>query len=248
MIISFSKKFIFIKNLKIGGSSLEIYLAQFCSDEDIITPLTKIEENFKREKKIRSIQNTKIKIFSLGLRNLKKFNFYKTKEIHDHAELSQIINSNLKKKIKDFYIFTLVRNPFNQIVSYFFWYLFHEKNFSQNSLNNMDKQYLKKEFKQFLKKKSFNFFKDQEKRCNAKNLSIDIFKFEDYQNCIKTVKEKLKLGKGKFEIGDINFKNLNITNKLTIDQEDAEIILKNGKYFFENFSYSKEIPTKFISS
>jgi hypothetical protein len=38
-IISFSHNFIFIKTRKTAGTSLEVHLAQQCTDEDIITPI-----------------------------------------------------------------------------------------------------------------------------------------------------------------------------------------------------------------
>ena len=44
MIINHSKKFIFIKTPKTGGSSVEFYLSQYCKEKDTITPLLKDEE------------------------------------------------------------------------------------------------------------------------------------------------------------------------------------------------------------
>ena len=38
-IVSFSHEFIFIKTRKTAGTSLEVYLAQQCTDEDIIAPI-----------------------------------------------------------------------------------------------------------------------------------------------------------------------------------------------------------------
>ena len=49
MIISFSKKFVFLKNMKVGGSSIEFYLTQFCNENDVITPLLKEEEKLKKK-------------------------------------------------------------------------------------------------------------------------------------------------------------------------------------------------------
>jgi hypothetical protein len=44
MILSKSHKFIFIKGVKVGGTSIEIALAPFCGPHDIITPITPIDE------------------------------------------------------------------------------------------------------------------------------------------------------------------------------------------------------------
>jgi len=40
MIISHKYKFIFIKTRKTAGTSIEIYLSQYCDDNDIVTPIT----------------------------------------------------------------------------------------------------------------------------------------------------------------------------------------------------------------
>lgn len=44
MILSKRHRFIFIKGVKVGGTSIEIALAPFCGPDDIITPITPIDE------------------------------------------------------------------------------------------------------------------------------------------------------------------------------------------------------------
>jgi hypothetical protein len=44
MILSKRHNFIFIKGVKVGGTSIEIALAPFCGPDDIITPITPIDE------------------------------------------------------------------------------------------------------------------------------------------------------------------------------------------------------------
>jgi hypothetical protein len=44
MILSKQHKFIFIKGVKVAGTSIEIALAPFCGPDDIITPITPIDE------------------------------------------------------------------------------------------------------------------------------------------------------------------------------------------------------------
>jgi len=47
MIASFEHDFIFIKTRKTGGTSVEIYLSQFCGADDIVTPLTFEDERLR---------------------------------------------------------------------------------------------------------------------------------------------------------------------------------------------------------
>ncbi len=49
MIISHSKKFIFLRTIKTASSSVEIFLSQFCRNDDILTELFEDEEVFKKK-------------------------------------------------------------------------------------------------------------------------------------------------------------------------------------------------------
>ena len=49
MIISYSKKFGYLRTIKVASSSLEFYFAQFCDHKDIITPLHAKEEKQKKK-------------------------------------------------------------------------------------------------------------------------------------------------------------------------------------------------------
>ena len=44
MIISKANKFVFIKGRKVAGTSVEVGLSTLCTSEDILTPITPIDE------------------------------------------------------------------------------------------------------------------------------------------------------------------------------------------------------------
>ena len=44
MILSKVHRFIFIKGIKVGGTSVEIALSRLCGPDDIVTPITPIDE------------------------------------------------------------------------------------------------------------------------------------------------------------------------------------------------------------
>ena len=50
MIISHKNKFIFLKPKKVAGTSMEIFLSQFCGDNDVITQIG--TENLRVRSKI----------------------------------------------------------------------------------------------------------------------------------------------------------------------------------------------------
>lgn len=47
MILSHRHRFIFIKGIKVAGTSVEIALSQICGDDDIITPITPVDERLR---------------------------------------------------------------------------------------------------------------------------------------------------------------------------------------------------------
>ncbi|OGM03875.1 hypothetical protein A2715_01975 [Candidatus Woesebacteria bacterium RIFCSPHIGHO2_01_FULL_39_32] len=101
MIISHKHKYIFIKPTKVAGTSLEVALAESCGKEDIITPITEYSESSDDDRYEHLARN---------------FDGY-----YNHLPPSEI-----KKKIRNdtwnnYYKFTVIRNPWDQVVSRYHW-------------------------------------------------------------------------------------------------------------------------------
>jgi|AntDeeMinimDraft_5_1070356.scaffolds.fasta_scaffold24123_2 hypothetical protein len=60
MIIAHKHKFIFFRTRKTAGSSLEIALSEFCGKEDIIAPISKKEEEMRRQLGFLEAQNYRL--------------------------------------------------------------------------------------------------------------------------------------------------------------------------------------------
>lgn len=122
MIISHKHKFIFIKTKKTAGTSIEIALSKICGKEDVISPITKEDENFRTKYANVSAQN-----YNIPLNQYSKFDLFKSlitrkrKIYYNHMPCVEI-KENITRDIWDNYFkFTIERNPFDKIVSLYYW-------------------------------------------------------------------------------------------------------------------------------
>ncbi len=102
MIISHSRKFIFIKSAKTAGTSLETALSNFCSGDDVVTPLGDFE--FNKDATGRWQHKTM---------NVGDF------QQHDWAVT---IRDKVGPQIwNEYFKFSIARNPWDRVVSLFTW-------------------------------------------------------------------------------------------------------------------------------
>ena len=105
MIVSHKYKFIFIKNVKVASSSMEIALSKFCGPDDIITLIDNGGTDDKARKK-------------LGYPGPQHHNGF---WCHDDAEK---IKKRVGNKIwNEYYNFSFIRNPWDTAISKYFWVL-----------------------------------------------------------------------------------------------------------------------------
>jgi hypothetical protein len=72
MLLNHKYKFIFLRTGKTAGTSMQLFLSQFCGDKDIISPVSIEDELLKEKKNLRVSQNYEKEYTSLGIRFLKK--------------------------------------------------------------------------------------------------------------------------------------------------------------------------------
>lgn len=113
MIISHSRKFIFIKSRKTAGTSLETALSNFCSGDDVVTPLGDFE--FNKD----ATGRWQHKAMNVG-----------NHEQHDGAIT---IRDRVGPKIwNEYFKFSITRNPWDRVVSLYTWRSRNERKTSQS--------------------------------------------------------------------------------------------------------------------
>ena len=147
MIISFKHKFIFIKTYKTAGSSIESYLYQFLNPNDIYAHTA--DNNgincwgeFDPENKLSKFFD----VDTYNERISKKLRFYAHMPIWLIKDRLDIWSNKLKFDIfENFYKFGVIRNPFDLVVSDFFWRknskLIKEKSFNEIIQELKDNKY-----------------------------------------------------------------------------------------------------------
>jgi hypothetical protein len=184
VILSHKHKFIFIKTCKTAGTSLEIALSKYCGEDDIITPISSVDEEVRRSLGYRGPQHY--------LKPVAEYSFgdYVTR-IRKRQPVSKFFNHIWAKDIRrqvpadvwdSYFKFSIVRSPFDRAVSRFFW-----RNRRRDDVDLT-------EFRSFL-------FRDPEALGrNRKRLEIDgkpvvdfMIRFEHLEEDLLTLSEKLNL-------------------------------------------------------
>jgi len=144
MIISHRKKFIYIRLIKVAGTSLEVALSKYCGPDDIIT-LTS-DESTRKSLGYRGAQNyaynpyltypkrvLRIKLFSQlfsYVRPLKKFT-------GSHSTAAQIKQSIPSEIWRNYFKIATIRCPYDMYISafYYFHYSENQRSYQRNKPN-----------------------------------------------------------------------------------------------------------------
>jgi hypothetical protein len=190
MIISHKHKFIFIKTCKTAGTSLEIALSKYCGEDDIITPISAVDEKVRLSLGYCGPQHylKPVAEYSLADYWVRIRKGQPVSKFFNHIWAKDIRNQVPAEVWDSYFKFSIVRSPFDRAVSRFFW--------RNRRLENVDLT----EFRSFL-------FKDPEALGrNRKRLEIDdksvvdfMIRFEHLEEDLLTLSEKLNLPRELYE-------------------------------------------------
>lgn len=122
MIVSHKHKFIFLKTNKTAGTSIELALTKLCGDDDVITPLTAIDE--ARRVEGRGAQNWKLHGWWNSPRPFRERRLIKFSAA-DYGFYNHITAEEAKTLLNDdqvwrsYFKFAFDRNPWDRQVSFY---------------------------------------------------------------------------------------------------------------------------------
>jgi len=145
MIISHKHKFIFLKRYKIAGTSFEAVLADFCGDEDIITPISGEKNDvYGNDLKLRELYNVKRKSQNYLLKDYPEITIpgnHKKRMIE--RETNDLFWNHMRYSgVKDlidvsgYQTISIVRNPFEKLISFYYWKQVNNKPFYMQDFNS----------------------------------------------------------------------------------------------------------------
>lgn len=117
VIVSKLRRFIFLKTSKTAGTSLEIALSKHASRDDIITPISPEDENMRRALGYAGPQNYLAPLGLMQILCLKR----QARRFHNHMQAHAIRDVLGQETFDSFLKVAVVRNPFDMVVSRYFW-------------------------------------------------------------------------------------------------------------------------------
>ena len=224
MIISHQHKFIFIKTRKTAGTSIEIALSSICGANDIITPITAIDEQERIKLGFSSSQNFRLPLNRYKVKDLVKLILKgNTLSFYNHMSAQEIFKYVGKDIWNTYYKFCFERNPFDKTISLFHW-LNETTNKRYDSLS------------EFISQGNLGVIKGFDLYAINNLVAVDdVFKYEELSTALEVISNKLQLDQ---PLGLPSYKAKSNTRK--DKRAYKEIISKKDRQLIE-IAFAREI-------
>lgn len=118
MILSHRHRFIFIKGLKVGGTSVELALSSLCGPEDIIAPLFAPDERLRLAARNFSDDRATELSWLERVASGENANF-KGARYYNHMPLTEVLE--LQGELPGYRVLFVERNPYAKVLSWLSW-------------------------------------------------------------------------------------------------------------------------------
>ena len=135
MIISHKYKFIFIKTEKAAGTSIQVFLSQYCGSDDIVTPVYRAENPYS-PRNYRGLFNPLPDLIEqpATIKNMKKIlrRFITVRKFHSHIPAIKVKTRIPEKIWNEYFKFCVERNPWDKVLSHYYFVTQRYKGYNKN--------------------------------------------------------------------------------------------------------------------